>query len=126
METLESFLGFLNKFVPLTVDEFQSLIAPYIEIRNYKKKDVITKSGEVENYINFVSKGLVRKYFVHEGNEIVTQIAREGQIIHSQESFYSRTASQYVIEAIEPTALLSISHDHLDKIYSSGAMMERM
>jgi len=126
MEPLESFLGFLNKFVSLSADEFQTNIVPYIEVRTYRKKEAVSKSGEVENYINFIGKGLVRKFFVHEGNEIITQIAREEQIIHSQESFYSRTPSQYTIEAIEPTTLLSITHENLEKIYSSSATMERM
>ena len=126
MEPLDSFLSFLNKFVSLTADEFQAHIVPFIEVRSYRKKEVVTKSGELENYINFIGKGLVRKYFVHEGSEIITQIAREGQIIHSQDSFYSRTTSQYVIEAIEQSTLLSISSENLQKIYTSSATMERM
>lgn len=126
MEPLELFLGFLNKFVPLDVDDFQTRIVPYIELRTIKKKDLITKGGEVENYINFVSSGLVRKYFVKGNDEIITQISREGQIIHSQESFHSRTPSEYFLDAIEPSSLLSISYDNMETIFSSGASMERL
>lgn len=126
MEPLELFQAFLNKFVPLRVDEFQTLIVPYIEVRTFKKKEIITPGGEVENYINFVAKGLVRKYFTIRSVEIITHLVKEEQIIHSLESFYSRTPSNFTIEAIEPTSLLSISYDNLETIFSSNAKMERL
>ena len=126
MEPMERFLAFLNKFVPLHADDFQALIVPYIEIRSFKKKEAVVQRGEVENYINFVGKGLVRKFFKDDSTEIITTIAKEGQIVQAQESFYSRTPSNYTVETIEPTQLLSISHDNLELIFSSGARMERM
>ncbi len=126
MEPLELFLSFLNRFVPLAADDFQTLVVPYIEVRTYRKREAILPTGEVEDYLNFIGSGLVRKYFMKEDEEIVTQISREGQIIHSQESFYSRTPSDYIVEAIEPTTLLSISYDHLESIYAARPEMERM
>lgn len=126
MEPMELFLAFLHKFVPLSANDFQTLIVPYIEPRMFRKKESITQRGEVENYINFIAKGLVRKYFKDDSNEIVTAIAREGQILQAQESFYTRMPSNYVVEAIEPTSLLSISHDNLETIFSSNALMERL
>jgi CRP-like cAMP-binding protein len=126
MEPLELFLSFLNKFVPLGMDEYQSSIVPYVEVRTFKKKAIISPAGEVDDYINFIGKGLVRKYFRKDDSEIITQIAREGQIIHSQESFYTRTPSDYVVEAIEPSTLLSINAKNLETIFQSSAAMERM
>lgn len=126
MEPLELFLSFLNKFVPLGADEYQTVIVPLIEQRTFKKKTIITPAGEVEDYMNFVGKGLVRKFFRKEESEIITQISREGQIIHSQESFYTRTPSDYMVEAIEPTTMLSISAKNLEAIFQSSAEMERM
>lgn len=126
MEPLQLFHSFLNKFIPLDTDEFHRIIAPYIEVRSYKKKAVVAPAGEVDDYINFVGKGLLRKYFRKEDNEVITQIAREGQIIHSQESFYSRTPSDYIIETIEPSTLLSINAKNLESIFQTNATMERM
>lgn len=123
---MELFLAFLNRFVPLPADDFKSIVVPYIEVRNFSKREIITPSGEVENYFNFVGKGLVRKYFLKDGDEVNTQISREGQIIHSQESFHSRTPSDFIVEAIEPTTLLSITYDNLEAIYTANHSMERM
>jgi CRP-like cAMP-binding protein len=126
MEPLELFHSFLTKFIPLSTDEFHSIIVPRIEVRNYKKKTVVSPAGEVDDYINFVGKGLVRKYFRKQESEVITQISREGQIIHSQESFYSRTPSDFVVETIEPSTLLSINAKNMEAIFQTNASMERM
>ena len=126
MEPSRLFLAFLNKFISLSEVEFNERILPYTQVRQFKKKEIITQAGEVENYINFIAKGLVRKYFKKENDEIITQISRENQIVYSQESFYGRTLSNYFLESIESTTLLSITYDDLNTIFSAGASMERM
>jgi CRP-like cAMP-binding protein len=126
MESFRQFYQFLNKFVVLQQDEFDRIISPVIQFRSFNKKEIISNAGDVEQYLNFVSKGLVRKYFRKGDDEVITQISLEDQIIHSQESFHSQTPSDYCIEAIEPSTLFSISYSDLDKIFSTGAAMERM
>lgn len=126
MDPLRQFFDFLNKFVSLDESEFDSAIRPRIQLRRFNKKEVITQAGETEQYLNFVSKGLVRKYFRKGDEEIITQISLEDQMIHSQESFYSQSPSDYFVEAIEPTTLLSVSRQDLDTIFSTSANMERM
>ena len=126
MSQPKSLLDFLNKFIPLGVDEYNELIVPCVIKRHFDKKAIVTYTGEVENYINFIDSGLVRKYYKKANEEINTQISYEGHIIHSQESFHSRTPSEYSIEAIEPTELTSITYECLERIYSSSEKMQRL
>jgi len=126
MDTVRLFIEYLNKFIILTVEEFEQLIIPYVKIRRFGKKETVIKAGEVENYFNFVLKGLVRKYYKKGNEEINTQISFEGHIIHSQESFHSRTVSEYFIEAIEPTTFVSLSYNDLEKIYASSTKLEHL
>jgi CRP-like cAMP-binding protein len=126
MEAHQLFLAFLNKFISLEEEEYNRVIKPHTLQRQFKKKTVITQAGEVERYLNFVVQGLVRKYFKKGEEEVITQISREGQIIHSQGSFHKQKPSYYVVETIEPTTMLSIDYDGLNVIFSSGAKMERM
>jgi CRP-like cAMP-binding protein len=58
--------------------------------------------------------------------EVNTQISSEGHIIHAQESFHSRTPSEFSIETIEPTELSSITYECLEKMYSSSEKMQRL
>lgn len=126
MSPRKSFLDFLNKFIPLSQDEYDELIVPCVIKRNFGKKAVVTQSGEVENYINFIESGLARKYYRKENEEINTQISYEGHIIHSQESFHGRTPSEYAIETIEPTEMTCITYECLEKIYASSEKMQRL
>ena len=59
-------------------------------------------------------------------DEINSQISFEGHIIHAQESFHSRTISEYFVEAIEPTILHSITYDDLEKAYSISNKMQHL
>lgn len=126
MDAIRPFFQFLHKFIELSEAEFDELIKPYIEVRHFKKKQVISPSEEVEDYLNFITKGLVRKFYKKGKEEINTQISTEGHIIHSQESFHSRTPSEYVVEAIEATTAISITYENLEKLYSKSHKMERL
>ena len=126
MGVKRTFLEFLNKFIPITQDEYDALILPCITKRQFEKKSIVTHSGEIENYMNFVDRGLVRKYYKKENDEINTQISYEGHIIHAQESFHSRTPSEYTIETIEPCELSSITYECLERIYTSSEKMQQL
>src|SRR5215831_143734 len=126
METTSLFLNYLRKFVHLTDEEYIKMILPISKIRRYGKREFVTKAGEVEDYFNFIIKGLVRKFYKKNNHEINTQISMEGHIILSQESFHSRTPSEYYVETIEPTVFLSIHYDDLEKTYTHSKKMEHL
>ncbi len=109
MDIVKPFLDYIRKFIEISEDEFRNYIYPYIIVRKYAKKQIITEAGQIENHFNFIVKGLARKYYRKGKEEINTQISFEGHILHSQESYHSRTPSEYFIEAIEPTILVSIT-----------------
>lgn len=117
---------YLRKFVDLTDEEVTRCILPAIRIRRFGKKEILTRAGEIENYFNFIVKGLVRKYYEKNKLEINTQISMEGHIILSQESFHSRTPSEYYIETIEPSVFVSIQFDDLEKLYRISKKMEHL
>jgi CRP-like cAMP-binding protein len=126
METNNLFLIYLRKFVNITDEEFERCLLPVIKVRRFGKKEFVTKAGEVENYFNFIAKGLVRKYYKKGTQEINTQISTESHIILSQESFHSRQPSEYFIETIEPSTIISIRHDDLEEVYTKSKKMEHL
>jgi CRP-like cAMP-binding protein len=111
---LEKTAGYLNKFSPLGISDMQGL-APYCEFRQFDKRTVIVKEGEVDDYLNLVIKGLVLKYIRVKKNEPILQLATEGHLISSEVSFLTRTPSQVYIEALEPALLISIRFDKMEE-----------
>lgn len=125
-KTAAEFIRFLKQFVPLTDTEVRKQLLPIITLREFNKKEIITRAGEVEDYINFINKGLLRKYFKSDEEEHIVQISREGHLISSQESFYTRTPSEYYVESIEPSVLLSISYDDMENMFHQSHNLERL
>lgn len=125
-KTAAEFIRFLKQFVPLTDTEVRKQLLPIITLREFNKKEIITRAGEVEDYINFINKGLLRKYFKSDEEEHIVQISREGHLVSSQESFYTRTPSEYYVESIEPSVLLSISYDDMENMFQQSHNLERL
>jgi CRP-like cAMP-binding protein len=125
MQLLDTAKQFVSKYVALNDKEFTRL-AQVLEIREFDKKHLLIKEGEVEQYLNFVAKGLARKFFYKNKEELVTQIAREHDLISSYESFLTGSPSTYAVETIEPTTLISITKENVDNLYLSSPKMERL
>lgn len=117
---------YLNKFAKITRDEYKDWLAPYLITREFGKKEIVTHMGEVENYFNFIVSGLARKYYKKGKEEINTQISYEKHIIHAQESFHRRIPSEYTIETIEPSVMVSITYDDLEKANAKSQKMEHV
>ncbi|HVU58386.1 MAG TPA: Crp/Fnr family transcriptional regulator [Puia sp.] len=122
---LEALKQYISGFVSLTNEEF-ALLANKLVIRNFDKREQLLGAGEVEIYLNFVVKGLVRKYFYKGRTEIVTQIAKEGEFVNSSASFLSGSPSPYLVETLEPSTFLSITRDQLEKLYEDNPRIERL
>ena len=122
---LDMLRQYVSGYVALTNEEF-TFLADKIVIRNFDRKHQLVKAGEVEHYMNFVVKGLVRMYFYKGKTEVVTNIAKEGQLVSSSASFLSATPSSYIIETLEPSQLLSITREHLDQIYLQNPRIEKL
>jgi len=126
MDSTRLFRDYLSKFVELTDAEFEQQLLPVIKVRRLGKRELLTRAGEVENHFNFIIKGLIRKYYKKNHHEINTQISTEGHIIHCQESYHSRQPSEYFVETIEPSVVVSISHDDLESVFAASKKMEHL
>jgi len=116
---------YLGRFIALSDEEFEE-IAKVAEIRTYDKKIRLIEEGEQERYLNFVLKGLARKFFLNNEEEVITQLAREGEIINSSVSFLSGEPSQYIVETIEPTTFISFSLESITRLYEQDALWQRL
>ncbi len=122
---LEILQQFLSGFVSLTEEDF-TLLAERIEVRSFDKRAELLKAGEVEQYMNFVVKGLVCMYFYKGSTEMIVNIAKERELISSSSSFFSGKPSNYIIETLEPTTMLSLARADLEAIYGRNSRIERL
>jgi CRP-like cAMP-binding protein len=116
---------YLARFMELTDEELDD-ITSIAEIRTYDKKVKLIDQGEYESYFNFIIKGLARKYFYKGDEEIITQLAKEGELISSSVSFLSGEKSLYIVETIEPTTFLSFNRDNIEALYGKSKKHQQL
>lgn len=122
---MQNLYGYIKQFANITLEEFEK-IAALVEVFHFDKKQIITQKGQVEKYLYIISTGLVRKFFYKNKYEIVTQIAKEQDLVCSSVSFLAQHPSEYVVEALEPCTVFAMHYDNLQKIYSWNTHMDRM
>lgn len=122
---LEHVFAYLQRFMELSRQDFD-LLCPYLELRAYDKKVALLKEGEVEDTLNIVMKGMVRKYFKTKKGEATLQLATEGHIVQSEVSFHTRRPSDLILETVEPTVMITIRYDNLQEALKQSIALERL
>ena len=125
LHMLELLRQFVSEFVTLTDEDF-TILAERIVVRSFDKRTELLRAGEVEHYMNFVVNGLVRMYFYKGNTEVILNLAKEKELISSSSSFFSGKPSNYIVETLEPTTMLSLTRDHLEEIYERNSRIERL
>jgi len=82
-----------------------------------RRKEILHPAGRVCNEMYFVVKGLLRAYYDYESQEITNWFMREGDFAISIHSFFGRQPSTEAIQALEPTEVLHVSYDDLERLY---------
>ena len=116
---------YLGRFMPITREELIELLQ-YCEIRKFDKRTIIVREGEVDNYLNLVVKGLIRKYLPVRKDDVILQLATEGHVVQSEISFLTKSRSMLVLETLEPTILLSLTHDKMEEALNKFPKGERL
>lgn len=89
--------------------------------RNFPKKRIFLKLGEVENYISFIETGVVRLYLPKEfvEKEVTFGFSFKNQFISAYDSFLTRMPSLYELETLSETSMYSISYPDLQDVYAN-------
>ncbi len=82
-----------------------------------KKNTILTKTGTVENYLSFISKGIVRFYIPKKENELTFGFSFENEFVTAYDSFITQKPSIYQIETLTDTILWRISFQDLEEVY---------
>lgn len=115
---------FVNRFMPLTEDDF-SLLKQKTQFRQFSKKQILIKEGETEHSLYFIAMGLVHQYFYKGKDKVTTDLVSEGTITGSVASFLSGKPSHYFLETTEPTTVILITRENLEILYQSDKKWQR-
>ncbi|RDY57749.1 Crp/Fnr family transcriptional regulator [Flagellimonas nanhaiensis] len=93
---------YLNSIFPLG-PKLKSYLIENIKSCSFQKNEIISKEGEICNRLYLIKKGMVRGYYVSDGEEITTWIDTENELFTSITGFFRNKKSMENIQALEDT-----------------------
>jgi CRP-like cAMP-binding protein len=99
-------------------DEEIEIIHRLFAKEHFKKNAVLLREGEVCRKLFFIAKGIVRFSKLKDGEDRTYAFRVEGTFCLELESFLQKVPSKSAITAIEPTTVLSITHENLLIFYN--------
>lgn len=92
------------------------LFAEIIQCKKYHKGDIILNEGEVCNCLYYVEQGLTRQHYVKHDKDMTEHIGYEGSVVWCIESYFNRTPTHLILEALEPCIVWEMPRDMLEKL----------
>ena len=115
----------IRMFIDLNESDFE-VFKKYIEIKQIKKKQSILLEGSVCKWLYFVERGCLKMSFTNKkGVEQITQFALEGWWLTDFKSFINQAPSDYKIQAIEESRIISIEGRNLDSLILELPKLEK-
>lgn len=113
------------KFTYIGETDMEEMLS-FFEVVQLKKKQNLLTEGSICKYNYFVTKGLLRLFFVNDkGVEQTTQFALENWWMADYMSFQQQAPSEYYIQAVEHTEVLAISYEQQEALLRQHPAMER-
>ena len=116
---------FISRFVTLSDDELDEITDKF-KRKVIKKNDFVLRQGETCKDFVYVDKGCLRLYYVKDGIEVSVWFAFQPSSAIEIYSFISEKPSNYFLQAIEDSEVLSLPKTELKKIYQSHPKMQEM
>ena len=90
-----------------------------LKLRKVKKRTKLLKLGEVEKYISFIDKGVVRFFIPKENKEkeITFGFCFNNEFVSAYDSFLTQSASLYELETLTDVEMWSMSYEDLQEVY---------
>ena len=97
-------------------EQFKSLLI----IKELPKGSILTKAGQQENHIYYLSKGATRNYFINKDKEFTVGFHFPGEFVTAFYSLITQQPSPITIELLEDAVVAGIIYTKLEEFYKSS------
>ncbi len=118
-------LELIDQHIKLTPEMLEA-ITQRVVLENHKKGTTLLREGDVCRKLYFVEQGMIRFYYTNEeGKDITHWFAQEQSILTEVISYFNQTASEYYLETLEDSTLLTLTLDSLNYLLDHFPELER-
>ncbi len=116
---VQHLLDQIQNTFPLTAAEANT-IAQIVVITEVKKKDMLIAPGNFSNYMNFISEGCLRTFYIDsEGQEHTLQLGIENWWINDLYGYITERPSKMYVQALDDSIIVRIPKNKLDQLYTT-------
>lgn len=126
MDIKKQLQRYFGRYVHFTEDEFECIFEK-LQVKTFAKKEFLLEKGQICRYKYFISKGLIRSFYIDEkGTEKITQFAIDNWWLTNMESFVREQPSTVYLQALEESIVYYIQKSELEYLYSKIPKLERL
>lgn len=126
METFDIIKKYLSSVIDIPPLEWIHFIS-LLRIKKLEKDTFYFRQGENVSEISFVIKGLLYNFYSDaEGNDVVKYFIREGGPVTAYSSLLQNIPAFFSCQTLEPTTLVTLKYEDLQKLYKRHPCWERM
>ena len=111
---------YLDKIASISSSDWNFFVSK-LHRRIITKKSVFIKVNQIESHISFIESGVVRLFIPKDDpeKEITFGFSFKNQFVSAYDSFLTQSPSNYQLQALTETTMLSISYKDLQSVYKS-------
>ena len=92
------------------------LFSNVIQCKKYQKGDIIWSEGKICDKLLYIEQGLLRQFYIKHGKDVTEHLSHErGGVVWCIESYFHRTPTSLLMEALEPSVIWEIPRDLMEE-----------
>jgi CRP-like cAMP-binding protein len=112
---MKELLDYINLFQPLDEDT-EMAIRHFFKEEFYSKNEFLVEEGKACTKINFIKSGLVRRFYLSDGEEVTKWLYHDNHWIAIMSSYFNQKPSLEYLQACEDTVVYSLSFEDEKKL----------
>lgn len=108
-------ISFINQFEKLD-NETIDAINFYFKEELFRKNEFLVEAGKVCSRINFIKSGLVRRFYLSDGEEMTKWLYHDNHWVAIMSSYFEQKTSFEFLQACEDTIVYSLSFENEQKL----------
>lgn len=101
--------------------ELWTAFAKFVEIRSFRKNEIIKDYHKTEKNINILISGSAAHFVLSADKDVCISLYYENQIFSEYLSFLTQSSSAIKTVSLEDSVIWSISHPNLNELYSKSS-----
>jgi CRP-like cAMP-binding protein len=102
------------------------VVQPLFKPIDVPKNEYLIREGQTCQHLYFINDGLLRMFYLQNGDELTRYFASAGTFATALTSFLTRQPTVENIQALEDTTLLQLHTDDLQRLYAEFPAWERL